>query len=403
MPFTPPSGYPYSDDSSPGANDGDIVFAEHVNSIMEYLEDVLPTDILDAGDVALSDTNPANLGTTAPGVSTEASRADHVHDMPSAADVGAAVQADIDAAISTHSAATDPHGDRAYADSLFAQLNEANFQGTIDCSANPNYPAADADDAYRVSAAGKIGGASGVDVEIGDLAICLTNGTPSGTQAAVGANWTIVQNNLNGAVIGPASSVDDRIALFSGTTGRLIKQASVTVADISGDSYTVADTNDWPGSDPTTKTTALNTLAARTTDLEAEVDTLQAGVRLVQILVTDPSGAALSTGDGKAFVVIPSDLNGYVLTSVFAAVSTVSSSGTPTVQLARVRAGTPADMLSTRVTIDANEYTSETAVTPAVINTSNDDVQTSDFIRVDVDVAGTGTKGLIVALGLTPP
>ena len=37
----------------------------------------------------LSNATPADLGTAAPGVSTEASRADHVHDMPTAAQVGA--------------------------------------------------------------------------------------------------------------------------------------------------------------------------------------------------------------------------------------------------------------------------------------------------------------------------
>lgn len=37
----------------------------------------------------LSNATPADLGTAAPGVSTEASRADHVHDLPTAADVGA--------------------------------------------------------------------------------------------------------------------------------------------------------------------------------------------------------------------------------------------------------------------------------------------------------------------------
>ena len=42
----------------------------------------------------LSNATPAVLGTAAPGVSTEASRADHVHDMPSAADVGAAADDD---------------------------------------------------------------------------------------------------------------------------------------------------------------------------------------------------------------------------------------------------------------------------------------------------------------------
>ena len=42
------------------------------------------------GGAGLSNATPADLGVAAPGVATEASRADHVHDMPSAADVGAA-------------------------------------------------------------------------------------------------------------------------------------------------------------------------------------------------------------------------------------------------------------------------------------------------------------------------
>lgn len=42
-----------------------------------------------APSVTLSDADPADLGNADPGVSGEVSRADHVHDMPSAADVGA--------------------------------------------------------------------------------------------------------------------------------------------------------------------------------------------------------------------------------------------------------------------------------------------------------------------------
>ena len=56
-----------------------------------------------------------------------------------------------------------------------------------------------------------------------------------------------------------------------------------------------------------------------------------------------------------------------------------------------------ADMLSTRITIDASEFTSYTAAA-AVIDTGNDDVATGDLIAVDVDVAGTGAKGLGVIL-----
>jgi hypothetical protein len=70
------------------------------------------------------------------------------------------------------------------------------YKGTIDCSTNPNYPAADAGHIYIVSVAGKIGGASGIVVEAGDLFVCKTDGTSSGTQAAVGANWDVIQTNI---------------------------------------------------------------------------------------------------------------------------------------------------------------------------------------------------------------
>jgi hypothetical protein len=71
------------------------------------------------------------------------------------------------------------------------------FKGVIDCSANPNYPAANAGDVYKVSVAGKIGGGSGPNVEAGDSLYCLTDGTSAGTHAGVGANWSIFQANID--------------------------------------------------------------------------------------------------------------------------------------------------------------------------------------------------------------
>lgn len=63
------------------------------------------------------------------------------------------------------------------------------YQGVIDCSANPNYPAGDAGDYYKISVAGKIGGASGLSVIAGDVIICNTDGTTAGTHAAKGEFW----------------------------------------------------------------------------------------------------------------------------------------------------------------------------------------------------------------------
>ena len=68
------------------------------------------------------------------------------------------------------------------------------FKGTIDCAANPNYPAADAGHTYLVSVAGKIGGASGPAVEVGDMIVCCVDSTASGDHATVGANWSILQS-----------------------------------------------------------------------------------------------------------------------------------------------------------------------------------------------------------------
>lgn len=108
-------------------------------------------------------------------------------------------------AVSAHVGASDPHGDRAYADGLIAAADAMVLKGVIDCSGNPNYPAADKGWTWRVSVAGKIGGASGVTVEAGDMILCLADSTPSGTQAAVGASWGVVQTNI-GALATVATS-----------------------------------------------------------------------------------------------------------------------------------------------------------------------------------------------------
>lgn len=116
------------------------------------------------------------------------------------------------------------------------------------------------------------------------------------------------------------------------------------------------------------------------------------------------------TGDGKFyFPPIPASINGMNLVSVIISVFAKSTSGTPTVQVARGRqanatsAHTFADTLSTRVTIDANEYCSTSAATAAVIDTSNDDMATGDILRVDVDTAGTGTTGLFITMEFQLP
>jgi hypothetical protein len=125
------------------------------------------------------------------------------------------------------------------------------------------------------------------------------------------------------------------------------------------------------------------------------------GKTVVTILVSDPNGDAITAGNGKAYWRVPSTINGYNLVDVEMAVTTASTSGNPTVQIHNVT--DTADMLSTSLSIDANETDSSTAATAAVINTSTDDVATADMLRIDIDAAGTGTTGLMVELTFQLP
>jgi len=71
-------------------------------------------------------------------------------------------------------------------------------RGDIDCSANPNYPASNKGDRWEVTVAGIIGGALGIYVQVYDEIVCKTTSI-SGDQAAVGANFYVVQGNLERA------------------------------------------------------------------------------------------------------------------------------------------------------------------------------------------------------------
>jgi hypothetical protein len=114
-------------------------------------------------------------------------------------------------------------------------------------------------------------------------------------------------------------------------------------------------------------------------------DTRQA---VIGVALSDET-TAITTGTGKANIRAPFAMT---LTGVRSNLNTASSSGLPTVDI-NVNGST---ILSTKLTIDANELTSVTATTPAVISSSA--IADDDAISFDIDVAGTGAKGLKVWL-----
>ena len=108
----------------------------------------------------------------------------------------------------------------------------------------------------------------------------------------------------------------------------------------------------------------------------------------ITIAVGDET-TAITTGTAKVTFRMP---YAFTLTDVRASVNTVSSSGLPTVNIKE--SGTT--IFSTKLTIDANEKTSVTAATPYVFSDTSlaDDAE----MTIDIDVAGTGAKGLKIIL-----
>ncbi len=105
--------------------------------------------------------------------------------------------------------------------------------------------------------------------------------------------------------------------------------------------------------------------------------------------------SALVTGDAQAYWIVPSQYNGYYLASPGAHVFTASSSGLPTIGIYNVTDSV--EVLSTDITIDVTpEIDSATALTPPVVNQTNNALATADIIAIDINGAGTGTCGLMV-------
>jgi len=66
---------------------------------------------------------------------------------------------------------------------------------------------------------------TGVTIATGTQALCAWNGS----------DFVQIGNTGTGDVVGPASATDNAVARFDGTTGKLIQNSAVTIADTTGD------------------------------------------------------------------------------------------------------------------------------------------------------------------------
>lgn len=127
--------------------------------------------------------------------------------------------------------AADPTQDleaatKQYVDRLVAGINDFTV-GVVDSSTPLPATGYEVGQTFRVAEAGTY---AGVECETGDLIIVIKD-YAQGT--ASNADFLVVQANVDGAVTGPDASTDANIVVFDGTTGRKIKDSSVTIASVS--------------------------------------------------------------------------------------------------------------------------------------------------------------------------
>lgn len=104
----------------------------------------------------------------------------------------------------------------------------------------------------------------------------------------------------------------------------------------------------------------------------------------------------LAVQSGLTYFTIPSQFDGLALTAVAAATPAAAGTGSSAFALHNVTQGTT--LLTTDITIDANEFTSYTAAVPPVIDAANATVHTADILSVDIVTAGANALGLALVM-----
>ena len=322
-------------------------------------------------DKAIFDTtNPAALGTAAPGSAVVAARRDHVHAVPALGDlsnVGTATP-------------TDKHvlvGDGTDFDTR--QLASTDLSDVSVVTGT--------DDDILQRKAGAWTNRTVAQVKT-DLALSnVTNHAQ--TQAAVVPNTApsagqLLVGNAGGTAYAPVSASGD---VTVASTGAMTVAAATSSA---AGKVELAIASEVTGGSDADRAITPDALAGSTIF----------GRKTVQIMVV-AAGDDCVIGDGKAYFVVPTSLNGMNLVRVHGRAITAGTTGTMDVQVRNVTQ--TADMLTTKLTWDSTEAGTDTAAA-AVIDTANDDVATNDLLAIDVDaVQTTAAKGMIITLEFELP
>jgi hypothetical protein len=202
----------------PGGGSGDVVGPDV--AVVGNLAVFASPDgkmIADGGPpVALGSAIPRALGIAAAGGGTAASREDHIHAMPTAADVGAAP------VVHSHALATG---------TTPGFMSAADFSKLLSIAPGATQNSTDAQLRDRSTHTG-----TQLAVTISDLAAAVAANIPVGSTTVrggfrLGAGLSLSDGDVlnaaggggGGDVSGPAGATDGQVALFSGSTGKLLR------------------------------------------------------------------------------------------------------------------------------------------------------------------------------------
>lgn len=277
---------------------------------------------------------------------------------------------------------------------IAAKMGESDamvYKGTIAGGSTSGYgaltPAANKGWTYKVTTAGKI---DGVAVEVGDMLICNTDSTAAATASnysTIKANWDFIQTNIDGAVVGPASATDARVAVFDGATGKKIKDSGYTIGKSVPSNAEFTDT----------KVTAVGNHYTPAEDSTAQLD-------------ADASGATAAWSlDVVTGITIKRDAKGHV-TGV--AVDSGKIPANPNVDTKVTQSANNEDKEFPLLAKNSNNTTDETATSKyaggVTVNPNKKQITATKFkgnlegtadVAKAYDTADTGTNSIAVALG----
>lgn len=120
--------------------------------------------------------------------------------------------------------------------------------------------------------------------EEGDMVLCIKD---YASGSASNSDWTVIQVNIQGAVTGPASSVANRVAIFDGTSGKIIKDSGYTIGKSVPADAEFTDTTYAP---VTSSADGLMTIAQKT-----KLDGVEAGADKTDTANVASAGAVMKT------------------------------------------------------------------------------------------------------------